>query len=123
MANSSLFVFDSHQTIIYLLVYVDDIIITGNSSSQVSHLVTTLSKAFELKDLGALSYFLGIQIVPSRFGLTLCQSKYALDVLHRFKMENSKSTKTPCCPNVCLTPFEGFVLLDPTEYRSMVGAL
>ncbi|XP_050248578.1 uncharacterized mitochondrial protein AtMg00810-like [Quercus robur] len=79
MANSSLFVFDSHQTIIYLLVYVDDIIITSNSSSQVSHLVIALSKAFELKDLGALSYFLGIQIVPSRFGLTLCQSKYASD--------------------------------------------
>ena len=87
MADSSLFVFDSHQTIIYLFVYIDDIIITGNSSSQVSHLVTALSKAFELKDLGALSYFLGIQIVPSKFGLTLCQSKYASDVLHRFKME------------------------------------
>ena len=60
MADSSLFVFHSHLTIIYLLVYVDDIIITGNSSSQVSHLVTALSKAFELKDLGALSYSLGI---------------------------------------------------------------
>ena len=71
MADSSLFVFDSHQTIIYLFVYIDDIIITGNSSSQVSHLVTALSKAFELKDLGTLSYYLGIQIVPSRFGLTL----------------------------------------------------
>nr|XP_023925786.1 uncharacterized protein LOC112037207 [Quercus suber] len=99
MADSSLFVFDSHQTIIYLLVYVDDIIITGNSSSQVSHLVTALSKDFELKDLGALSYFLGIQILPSRFGLTLCQSKYASDVLHRFQMENSKPIKTLCCPN------------------------
>ena len=82
MADSSLFVYHSRQIIIYLLVYVDDIIITGNSSSQVSHLVTALSQAFELKDLGALSYFLGIQILPTRFGLTLCQSKYASDVLH-----------------------------------------
>ena len=122
MANSSLFVYHSHQIIIYLLVYVDDIIITGNSSSQVSHLVTAFSKVFELKGLGALSYFLGIQIVPSRFGLTLCQSKYALDVLHRFNMENSKPAKTPCCPNVLLTPFDGYVLPDPSEYRSMVGA-
>ncbi|XP_023917795.1 uncharacterized mitochondrial protein AtMg00810-like [Quercus suber] len=123
MADSSLFVFASHQIIIYLLVYVDDIIITGNSSSQVSHLVTAHSKAFKLKDLGVLSYFLGIQIVPSKVGLTLCQSKYASDVLHRFHMENSKPTKTPCCPNVRLTPFEGSILPDPTEYRSMVGAL
>ena len=123
MADSSLFVFDSHQTIIYLLVYVDDIIITCNSFSQVSYLVTALSKAFKLKDLGALSYYLGIQIVPSKFCLTLYQSKYAANVLHRFKMENSKPTKTLCCPNVHLTPFEGSVLPDPTEYRSMVGAL
>ena len=123
MADSSLFVFYSHQTIIYLLMYVDDIIIIGNSSSQVSHLVTALSKAFELKDLAALSYFLGIRIVPSKFGLTLCQSKYASDVLHRFKMENSKPTKTPCCPNVRLTPFDGSVLPNSSAYRSMVGAL
>ena len=123
MADSSLFVYHSHQLIIYLIVYVDDIIIIGNSSSQVSHLVTAFSQAFELKDLGALSYFLGIQIMPTRFGLTLCQSKYASDVLHRFNMENSKPTKTPCCPHVRLTLFDGSVLRDPSEYRSMVGAL
>jgi len=122
MADSSLFVYHSHQTIIYLLVYVDDIIITSNSSSQVSHLVIALRKVFELKDLGALSYFLGIQILPSKFGLTLCQFKYALDVLHKFKMETSKPTKTPCCPNVHLTPFDGSILSDPSKYRSMVGA-
>ena len=123
MADSSLFVYHSRQIIIYLLVYVDDIIITGNSSSQLSHLVTALSQAFELKDLGALSYFLGIQIMPTRFGLTLCQSKYASDVLYRFNMENSKPTRTPCCPNVRLTPFDGSILPDPSEYKSMVGAL
>ena len=61
--------------------------------------------------------------MPSKFGLTLCQSKYASDVLHRFKMENSKPTKTPCCPNVRLTPFDGSVLVNPSEYRSMMGAL
>ena len=61
--------------------------------------------------------------MPTRFGLTLCQSKYASDVLHRFNMENSKPTKTPCCPNMRLTPFDGSVLPDPSEYRSMVGAL
>ena len=122
MADSSLFVFHSHQTIIYLLLYADDIIITGNSTSQVDHLVTGLSTAFELKDLGAFSYFLGIQILPTRLGLTLCQSKYASDVLHRFKMENSKPTKTPSCSNSHLTPFDGTALPDPSEYRSMVGA-
>ena len=51
--------------------------------------------------------------MPSKFGLTLCQSKYAFDVLHGYKMENSKPIKTPCCPNVRLTPFDGSVLPDP----------
>ena len=107
LADPSLFFYHYHHTTIYLLLYVDDIIITGNDSTQISHLITTLSHAFELKDLGALSYFLGIQIIPTRFGLTLCQSKYASDILHRFHMENAKPTKSPCCPSTHLTPYEG----------------
>ena len=106
-----------------MLLYLDDIIITGNDSTQISHLITALSHAFEFKDLGALSYFLGIQIIPTQFGLTLCQSKYASDILHRFHMENAKPTKSPCCPSTRLTPCEGSLLPDPSEYRRMVGAL
>ena len=52
LADSSLFIFQSSSTIVYLLLYVDDIIVTGNSASQVAHLITTLSQVFELKDLG-----------------------------------------------------------------------
>ena len=76
-----------------------------------------------MKDLGALSYFLGIQIVPSKIGLTLCQSKYASDILHRFHMENAKPTKTPSYSSTRLTPYSGTCLPDLSEYISMVGAL
>ena len=104
MADRSLFIFQSSGTIIYLLLYVDDIIVIGNNSSQIAHLITTLSQVFELKDLGPLSYFLGIQISHTEYRITLNQTKYASDVLHRFHMENSKPTKTPCCPSfrLCL---------------------
>ena len=95
LADSSLLIYHSHHTTIYLLLYVDDIIITGNNPSQISHFITTLSHAFELKDLGALSYFLSIQILPTSFGLTLCQSKYGSDVLHHFHMENAKPLSHP----------------------------
>ena len=78
---------------------------------------------FELKDLGDLNYFLGVQISRTQFGLTLSQPKYASEVLHRFHMENSKPTKTPCCPSSHLLPHDGVVLSDPSEFRSMVGAL
>ena len=78
---------------------------------------------FELKDLGPLNYFLGIQISHTQYGISLTQSKYASDVLHRFNMENSKAVKTPCCSSSRLVPHFGVPLSDPTMYRSMVGAL
>lgn len=123
MANSSLFIFHSTSTIIYLLLYVDDIIIIGNNSKHISHLIAALSAVFDLKDLGSLHYFLGIQITRTQFGLTLTQSKFASDVLYRFHMENSKPTKTPCYSSTRLLPYDDLSLSDPNEYRSMVGAL
>lgn len=56
-------------------------------------------------------------------GITLTQSKYDFDILYRFHMENLKPTNTPCCPSTKLLPHDGVSLFDPTEYRSMVGAL
>ena len=86
-------------------------------------MITALGQVFELKDLGPLNYFLGIQITKSTHGLTLTQTKYASDVLHRFHMENSKRTKTPSCPSIRLVPHDGVLLSEPTQYRSMIGAL
>ena len=122
-ANSSLFIFQSKSTIIYLLLYVDDIILIRNNSKHVASLVAALSAVFELKDLGDLNYFLGVQISRTLVGLHLTQSKYASDTLHRFHMENSKPTKTPYCPSTRLLPHDGVALSDPTEYRSLIGAL
>lgn len=111
LADNSLFIFQSSSTIIYLLLYIDDII--GNDSSQVALLITTLSQVFELKDLGPLNYFLGIQITHAKHGITLTQTKYASDVLHRFHMENSKPVKTPCCSSSRLGLFSILPLPDP----------
>ena len=71
MAVSSLFVYSSDHTIIYLLLYVYDIIVTSNDSTQIHNLITTFDQVFELKDLGPLNYFLGIQITTTSHGLTL----------------------------------------------------
>lgn len=94
-----------------MLLYVDDIIITGNNSAHISSLIDVLSSTFELKDLGPLSYFLGIQVQPTKYGLTLTQSKYASNVLYRFQMDNAKPTKAPCCPSKRLLPYEGLFFL------------
>ena len=123
LADSSLFVYHAGSTVLCLLLYVDDIIIIGSAPTQIAYLISTLSATFDLKDLGPLNYFLGIQITPTKYGLTLSQTKYASDVLHRFNMHNSKPTKTPCCLATKLTPDSSLRLSDPSTYRSMVGAL
>lgn len=63
LVDSSLFVFHSNGVVIFLLVYVDDILVSGNNQAAISSLVTALQQEFPLKDLGELSYFLGIEAV------------------------------------------------------------
>ena len=101
----------------------DNIIITSNDNSQISNLVTTFKVTFELKYFSILNYFLGIQIIRTEYGLTLTQSNYTSDILHRFNMHNAKPVKTPCCPFTWLVPNASHTLSDPAEYCNLVGAL
>uniref|UniRef100_A0A2N9IQH4 Reverse transcriptase Ty1/copia-type domain-containing protein n=1 Tax=Fagus sylvatica TaxID=28930 RepID=A0A2N9IQH4_FAGSY len=66
---------------IILLVYVDDIILTGDDTPGITHVKQSLGKVFDIKDLGALKYFLGIEVARSRHGISLSQRKYTLDLL------------------------------------------
>uniref|UniRef100_A0A2N9EJB2 CCHC-type domain-containing protein n=1 Tax=Fagus sylvatica TaxID=28930 RepID=A0A2N9EJB2_FAGSY len=88
-ANSSLFIYKEGSVIAFLLLYVDDIVLTGNNVQFITQLITNLSKVFELKDMGTLSYFLGLQIQRSLDGLSLTQTKYATDLLTKHNMLNS----------------------------------
>lgn len=64
-----------------LIVYVDDIVITKNDEMKMTQLKRNLAKEFEIKDLGFLKYFLGIEVARSRQGIFICQRKYVLDLL------------------------------------------
>jgi len=76
-----------------MLVYVDDIIFTGNNPSFIKSLVTKLKSEFCLKDLGSLDYFLGIEVRPQPNGaLILTQSKYIRDLLGKTKMDEANPT-------------------------------
>ena len=68
---------------IYLVVYVDDIVITGNDQDGITDLKQHLFKHFRTKDLGRLKYFIGIEVAQSRSGIVISQRKYALDILER----------------------------------------
>ena len=94
-ADTSLFFFRYRDVQIYMLVYVDDIVIAGSSPRAVDGLVHALAASFPIKDLGPLEYFLGLEASYNSGGMTLTQRKYALDLLHRVSMENCKPTSTP----------------------------
>ena len=86
IADTSLFILHFPSITIYLLVYVDDIIIIGNNPSNVQHFITLISARFSLKDLGPLTYFLGVEILSHQHGLILSQRRYIADLLARAEM-------------------------------------
>ena len=93
--DSSLFVYHSPHGVIYLLLYVDDMVITGSNSSMLSSLIDRLAKEFSMKDLGDLHYFLGIEVVRNDKDLFLNQANYELDLLTRAKLVDCKPISTP----------------------------
>ncbi|XP_048431488.1 uncharacterized mitochondrial protein AtMg00810-like [Pyrus x bretschneideri] len=124
LSDTSLFVKNNGADIIILLLYVDDIILIGSNSVQVQQVIHELSEVFELKDLGRLSYFLGLQIsYQSNGDIFVNQSKYINDLLHKAGMDSCKPSATPCKPHDSLLLTEGMSLTNPTFYRSIVGSL
>jgi hypothetical protein len=93
--DPSLFIFNSAQHVLFLLVYVDDIIVTGNSDNILSDFVSSLAKHFSLKDIGDLSYFLGVEVLSHKHGLLLSQCRYITDLLTRLNMLDAKPVLTP----------------------------
>ena len=117
------FTFRKGVLIIILLLYVDDILITGNSSSHIFQLIQNLGKLFSMKDLGLLHFFLGLEAIYSFGGLYLTQTKYTMDLLHHTKIQDVKPISSPAHTGQKLSLYDGDPLPDPTEYRSVVGAL
>ncbi|GAU40747.1 hypothetical protein TSUD_14320 [Trifolium subterraneum] len=89
---------------------------------ELSKLIATLAARFSLKDLGCLSYFLGVEVIPSAAGMFLSQRKYITDLLHKSGMANTKPAPTPLLASVQLLKDSGNLLPSPTEYRTLVGS-
>ena len=119
-SDISLFVLRSSNHVLYLLVYVDNIILTGSSNT----LVDYLAQRFSLKDLGPLSYFLGVEVVPHRLGILLSQRRYIQDLLKQTNMAYAKPVLTPL-PTIsaAISLTSGTPFFDPTPYRATVGSL
>ncbi|GJX51141.1 ribonuclease H-like domain-containing protein [Tanacetum coccineum] len=120
--DSSLFIYTQGSQVAYLLIYVDDIILTASSPVLLQQIVDSLHKEFDMTDLGALNYFLGISVVRHPTGLFLSQKKYARQLLERAHMVNCNPSRTPIDTDSKLGP-DGVPVQDPTLYRSLAGGL
>lgn len=111
------------KLLVICLIYVDDILLTGNDSVFIKSIISQLSSSFPVKDLGPLHFFLGLEVKRDKSRLFLSQSKYALDLLKRTNMVGAKPCHSPACPSTKLVPGDGDFLENPTEFRSLVGGL
>ncbi|XP_026419899.1 uncharacterized protein LOC113315869 [Papaver somniferum] len=113
----------SDKGIVLLLLYVDDMVTTGSDLEGINALETQLSMYFQMKDLGHLRYFLGIEVDRSSKGYYVSQVKHANEIIHRAGLTENNTVDTPLEVNVKYNPTDGKILSNPTLYRQLVGSL
>ena len=107
----------------FILIYVGDIIIMVLDSNAIEDLIQQLSRVFAVKDLRALNFFLGVEVINLKSGLLLSQRRYILDLLKRTNMQEAKPITLPMSSSHMLTAFEGDPIEDSSLFRSTVGSL
>ncbi|XP_066361181.1 uncharacterized mitochondrial protein AtMg00810-like [Miscanthus floridulus] len=122
-SDSSLFVLRTSLSTAYILLYVDDMILKVSTSNLLQHIIVKLKAEFTVKDMGPVSYFLGINVQRTSDGFFLSQAQYVEDLIERAAMQNCKSVTTPAETKQKTSTTAGNLLTDPTFYRSMAGAL
>ena len=114
----------SHEgKITILIVYVDDIILTGNDEHEIRRMKESLAQKFEIKDLGNLRYFLGIEVARSKKGIFLTQRKFTLDILKETGMLGCKPVDTPVDANFKLRTSSSVKEVNRERYQKLVGKL
>jgi len=123
LVDSSLFVFQHEFHTIYFLLYVDDIVVTGSDDRLLQSFIDALGRGFDIKDLGNLHYFLGLQVTSHNKGVHISQLKYAYDLLVKHDMLLSKPVSTPMSAKDTLTSNDDALLPNPSVFREIVGSL
>ena len=121
--DSSLFIYNRDDILFYVLVYVDDLILTGNNNQFLQNVVKSLGDKFSLKELSDLHYFLGVEVIPVKQGLFLSQNQYVHNILHQLKMTGAKEVQTPMSVSTKLFLNNGTMSCNATKYRSTIGSL
>nr|GFA06200.1 ribonuclease H-like domain-containing protein [Tanacetum cinerariifolium] len=120
--DSSLFIYRQGTDTTYLLLYVDDIVLTASSERFLQQVICSLHKEFAMTDLGPFNYFLGISVTRDSSGMFLSQKKYAIEILDRAHMINCNPSRTPIDTESKLGS-DGDPVSDPTLYWSLAGTI
>ena len=112
-----------HGSLIIIVLYLDDLLITGSSNKDIVSLKDAMKHAFSMIDLGLLSQFLGVEISQSQHGIKVHQYKYSSNLLNKFKMKDFKPSKTPFLSGVKLEKAGSSPMVNNTLYRQLIGCL
>jgi len=121
--DHSLFIKRTENNFTALLVYVDDIILAGNSISEITDVTQLLDKTLKVKDLGDLKFYLGLEVATTKDGIHISQRKYALDIISDAALLARKPCSTLMVKNIKNMFNEGSPLEDITSYQRLVGRL
>ncbi|XP_050160289.1 uncharacterized mitochondrial protein AtMg00810-like [Malus sylvestris] len=122
-ADHTLFLKHNRRKLTTLILYVDDMVITGNDVEEIQKLQKYLAKEFEMKDLGIPKYFLGIEVARSKHGIFLSQNKYVIDLLTKTGMLACKPADTSIEQNHRLGDYHDQVPTNKERYQRLVGRL
>lgn len=109
--------------ILIVRVYVDDLIVIGSSEKGIQEFKTRMKRLFNMRDLGLLSYYLGIEVSQDKDGIMLTQKGYAKKILKVSRMEGCNSSQYPMEPKLHLTKDEDGEPVNATTYKKLVGSL
>ena len=122
-SDNSLYVRHDSRSLIVIILYVDDLVIGGESLVDINKVKSLLSGKFEMTDMKELHYFLGIEVIWIPAGIMISQRHYILNLLYKFGMTECKSIATPLDRNLKLDADSGTDECELTQYQQLIGSL
>ncbi|KAG6531945.1 hypothetical protein ZIOFF_005781 [Zingiber officinale] len=119
----ALYVRVDNDDILLVSLYVDDLILTGSSPQMIKLFKKAMAKAFDMTNMGLMSYFLGLEVKQGVDDIFMTQEQYAKEVLKRFRMGDCNPINTPVDCRTKLSKSDEGKTVDPTHFKSLVGSL
>ena len=122
-ADPNLYIYRENGLSTVIVLYVDDLIITGGNVGHIAQTKASLQSEFEMTDMGLLHFFLGLEIWQDQSGIFISQKRYVQELLQAFDMQDCRPISTPMDPNQKLSAHDDGELVDASLYRKLVGSL